>query len=222
MTNPDRSEDVERTAKELARAKYVKDKIGPNCPYLWEVLIRANATDMSSHAIRLLLTWATYANEDGTNAFPEYQTIADITGLSVSTLDRAARELKKLGWHDTKRITKRGRSIAFRTIKIPESAMQAITAEILEPSLVKVLKSRKKDSSKVLNPHPCGEGTLTSDGLPTAGTDLSGRRIRGQGDCTVFARCKVETKTSPTRLGSGRNRADQDSGFDSKAAVGGW
>jgi hypothetical protein len=139
----DRSADIERTAKELelARIKYLKDKIGAKCPYLSpylvEVLIRANATDMSSHEFRLLFTWATFANKDGTNAFPEHQTVANITGLSVSTLERATAELKALGWQSTERVMRRGKSIAFRTIKIPESTS-------LEPSPVTVLKSEKR------------------------------------------------------------------------------
>ncbi len=169
--NPDRRGDIERTAQELARIKYVKDNILAKRPYLspyvLEVLIRANASDLSSNAFRELFTWATFANKDGTNAFPEQQTIADITGLSVSTLERATAELKDLGWQETERITRRGKSIAYRTLKIPS---QATSSEILETSPVTALKRKNKvrnlDSSKVLNRHPCGEGTVTGEGLP--------------------------------------------------------
>jgi hypothetical protein len=175
----DRSEDIERTAREFARIKYLNDKL--KCqhlsPQLLEVLKRANATDMSSNAFRQLFTWATFANKDGTNVFPEQRTVSDITGLSVRTLERATAELKALGWQTTERMTRRGKSIAYRTIKKPE---QDTSAETLEPPRAAVLKDAKKAGKReVLNRHGRREGTATDGGRRNISEDSSeyqGRR----------------------------------------------
>jgi hypothetical protein len=169
MATPEnRGADIARTADALARIarqKYLKDKIGPNAPFFIRALVTANATNMSSNAFRQLFTLLTYANDDGSNAFPEHQTVADVTGYSIATSERATKELTALGWLDTQR-TRRGP--AFRTVMIPLPQ---------EPSPVMVQKSRTFDSSKFLNPHPCGSRTLTREGLPT--TVTYGRALEG-------------------------------------------
>jgi hypothetical protein len=127
-TAKNRDGHILRTAEALApmvRAKYVKDKIGPNAPFFIEALIRANASDLSSNAFRQLFTFLTYADPDGTNAFPSHDTVAAITGYSASTSDRATKELKAAHWIETEQ-TRRG--AAIRTVTIPQTSAQCIAA----------------------------------------------------------------------------------------------
>jgi hypothetical protein len=117
-------------------------------PHFVQVLVWAKASDMSSNAFRQLFTFLTYADPDGTNAFPSHETVAAITGCSVSTSKRATNELTKLGWISTQR---KRRGPAVRTVKIPEENVTAVEGEILEVSHVTL----QSDSSKFLKSHPC-------------------------------------------------------------------
>jgi hypothetical protein len=168
-TSENRGADIARTADALARIsrqKYLKDKIGTNASFVIRALVTANATNMSSNAFRELFTLLTFANDDGTDAFPAHQTIAAITGYSVSTSERAVKELTSLGWLDTRRT----RDTAIRDVVIPTHQ---------EPSPVRVLNN----SSKFKNRHPCGSRTVTREGLPT--TVTYEREGRKRGDLSI-------------------------------------
>ena len=163
----DRSADIERAVAELAaqvhgvRAKYVADKIGKGAEYFVQVLVRANATDLSNGAFRELFTILTYADRDGTNAFPSHQTIAHITGCSVSTSERLVNELAAAKWLQTEHVYSKGHDKAIREVTIPQSSLDNFPAKEAEPRAIK-------------NEGPCAKGhqkrgarAIKNEGVPT-------------------------------------------------------
>jgi hypothetical protein len=148
-----RAYDVERTATEL-RGKYIRDFVHEGTPFKWCVLTYANASDMSSDAFRNLFSILSYADENGENAYASNETMARLTGRSLSTIKRSNSELQKDGWRITTK--RRQNDSAIVKVALPQKAIDAILFEILEPSPVTVpdLGSVTREPSKPLEVSP--------------------------------------------------------------------
>jgi hypothetical protein len=157
----ERAADVKRTAAALfQRTKYLRANIlEKTSPFVRAVHI-ANASDISDGAFRQFVTFAAFADgKDLSGAYPSHETVALITGRSVTASERATTELSRGGWIETEHTRKGRRGPAVRNITIPQHILDSITDEVHDPSYLTGLKS-----GQVLDPSKKGLRPVTGDG----------------------------------------------------------
>ncbi|GAB3443773.1 helix-turn-helix domain-containing protein [Insolitispirillum peregrinum] len=119
----------------------------------------------------------THMNGHTEKAWPSYQTIADATGKSVKTIQRAVRELEERGWFDVQR----GNGVRHNTVYSPTEA-----------SITRAIEAREKADKVVpLRPEKGGQN------CPQRGTNLSPEG--GQNCPPNLEKKKINKPNAPAR-----------------------
>lgn len=131
--------------------------------------------DLSDNARSVALyIVTTHLNGHTQKAWPSYQTIADATGKSVKTIQRAVRELEDKGWFEVQR----GNGVGHNTEYRPSAA-----------SIVRASDAREK-TDKVVTLYPEKRGHIR----PIRRSDVSGE---GRQICPLNPEKEKTNKTNP-------------------------